>query len=237
MQSVGVVPAAGYARRLQPFSGSKEMIRVNGRPVVDFLLERLRLGGCAEIRVVTRPEKEDLVRHAAEQGATVVLARPASVSESLLAGIEGVADSDVVLFGFPDTIWEPSDGFARLLAQLAAPADLVLGLFRVDESADCDRVRLDETGMIRSVRVKPAVPDTDLTWGCFAARASALRALQQEPEPGLYFHSLRGSDQLAGVYLSDRYFDIGTPEALERASSGLWAWPRAGQGGETAERR
>jgi hypothetical protein len=38
---VGVVPAAGYATRLQPLAGSKELLQVRGRPVIDYLLTRL----------------------------------------------------------------------------------------------------------------------------------------------------------------------------------------------------
>ena len=37
---------------------------VGGRPVIDFLIERLWLGGCEEIRVVTRPEKRDVIEYA-----------------------------------------------------------------------------------------------------------------------------------------------------------------------------
>ena len=33
----------------------------------------------------------------------------------------------MVLFGFPDTIWEPVDGFQHLVAELG---EVVLGLFR-----------------------------------------------------------------------------------------------------------
>ena len=51
------MPAAGHATRLQPLEGSKELLEIGGRPVFDYLVERLRAGGAEEIRVVTRPEK------------------------------------------------------------------------------------------------------------------------------------------------------------------------------------
>lgn len=39
----GVVPAAGHAERLRGLiEGSKELVPVRGKPVVDALLERLR---------------------------------------------------------------------------------------------------------------------------------------------------------------------------------------------------
>ena len=217
---VGIVPAAGHASRLQPLTGSKEMIDVQGRPVVQFLLDRLRVGGCQELRVVTRPEKRDLAEYAIAQGVTVVLAAPASVSESLLAALDNVADDDMVLSGFPDTLWEPPDAFGRLRAQLGRPTKVVLGLFEVDEDADCDRVDLDASGIVRGIEVKPSNPQSSLTWGCFAAHARTLHGLN-DPEPGSYFNSLCGGDFVRGLVLSNRYLDIGTPVGLNRVGSWL----------------
>jgi NDP-sugar pyrophosphorylase family protein len=196
------------------------MLRVEGRPVIDFLMERLAKGGCTEIRVVTRPEKEDLARHIGTSGATVIFARPVSVADSIRAGLEGLSDEDVVQSGFPDTIWDPLDGFVQVSGRLRKPVEVALGLFRVPPQHECDRVQLDESGAVHAVHVRPRNPRSDLTWGCFAARARALRSLS-EAEPGAYFERLRREGRLAGVYLSDRYFDIGTPDSLLRARQDL----------------
>jgi CTP:molybdopterin cytidylyltransferase MocA len=99
-----MVPAAGYATRLQPLTGSKEVLSIDGVPLMDHLVARLQRAACTDIRVVTRPEKSDVIAHAGELGLTVVRAQPLSVSTSLLAGIEGIDPDDVVLIGFPDTI-------------------------------------------------------------------------------------------------------------------------------------
>ena len=42
MRLVGVLPAAGHAERLQPLDGSKELLEIRGRPVLDYAVERLR---------------------------------------------------------------------------------------------------------------------------------------------------------------------------------------------------
>jgi UTP-glucose-1-phosphate uridylyltransferase len=60
MAIVGVIPAAGYATRLQPLPCSKEICVVGGKPVMDYLVEQMRIGGCSELRVITRPEKRDV---------------------------------------------------------------------------------------------------------------------------------------------------------------------------------
>src|SRR5258708_5138241 len=96
---------------------------------MDFLVERMKAAPCDELRVVTRPEKRDVVAHARGLGAHVVEGHPGSLAESLLAGARDLADDDVVLIGFPDSIWEPVDGFQRVLALLRDGWSVALGLF------------------------------------------------------------------------------------------------------------
>jgi dTDP-glucose pyrophosphorylase len=219
---VGIVPAAGYATRLQPLSGSKEMYPIAGRPVMDHLIERLRRAGCADIRVVTRPEKTDVIAHAEGLGLTVVRAHPASVSRSLLAGLEGTDPGDVVLFGFPDTIWEPLDGFVRLLDALEE-FEVALGLFLGREPERSDVVEFAESGLVTSVEVKPPVPKSDWIWGMAAARRRGLGALSLHPEPGAAFNSMCPRGEVVAVPLSGPFVDLGTPEALESYVRGLHA--------------
>src|SRR5688572_3727838 len=130
MAPVGVVPAAGYATRLQPLSGSKEIYPIGGKPVMQYLVDRMRTGGCVELRVVTRPEKLDLIAYAEAIGARVVLGHPRSVSESVLAGMVGLAPQDVVAVGFPDTLWEPENGYVPLVRAVEHGHDVALGLFK-----------------------------------------------------------------------------------------------------------
>jgi glucose-1-phosphate thymidylyltransferase len=213
---VGVVPAAGYATRLQPLPGSKEMLPVGGRPVMDYVIERMRLAPCSEVRVVTRPEKEDVIANASASGANVIVARPRSLSESIATGLSGLAAHDIVLVGLPDTIWEPRDGYAQLVAALADPFAVVLGLFRTADLDRSDVVTLADSGVVEKVEVKPLRPASGWIWGCFAARVFALSGLERGSEPGDYLDSLCASRRVAGVPLSDVWIDIGTKAALER---------------------
>ena len=221
MRLVGVIPAAGHARRLQPLTGSKEMIAVGGRPVIDYLVERLLAAECDELRVVTRPDKEDVAVYARERGAVVVEGSPRSFAESILLGIAGLEPSTVVLIGLPDTIWEPVDGFARLLDVVSADADLVLGLFESDEPERSDVVVADEDGRVESVHVKEPGPPGSLVWGCFVARTRALGPLADDDEPGSYFARLASAGRsIRAVRLPGKLVDVGTPESLERALAG-----------------
>jgi NDP-sugar pyrophosphorylase family protein len=181
--------------------------------VIDYLLERMAAVPCDEIRVVTRPEKRDVAEHARARGATIVEARTASVGESLRAGARGLDEDRVVVFGFPDTLWEPTDGLARLVARLGDDVDAVLGIFTAAEPARSDVVELDGE-RVAAIRVKPDQPRSDLVWGCAALRVRTLREFGAEP--GLALHRLARRGRVAGVRLEDPFLDIGTPEALAR---------------------
>jgi glucose-1-phosphate thymidylyltransferase len=216
---VGIIPAAGYATRLQPLEHSKEVYSVGGRPVMDYLVDRMRAAPCSELRVVTRPDKRDVIENAARHGATVVEASPASLAGSLAAGMHGLADEDVVLFGFPDSLWEPLEGYQRLLELLDDGWEVALGLFRAEEG-DLPRyepVVVDESGRVVRIEFKPERPSSSWIWGCAAARVSALRGLEREEEPGVYLDSLCRRGIVAGVRLSEGYVDMGTHDGLRKA--------------------
>jgi dTDP-glucose pyrophosphorylase len=185
---------------------------------MDYLLERMEAVPCTEIRVVTRPEKQDVVEHCRARGAVLVTARPASVAESLSAGAGGLEGDVVAVFGFPDSIWYPVDGFVRLLPLLGEDVDVVLGIFVGADPPRSDVVELHQ-GRVVSVDVKPAQPRSELVWGCAALRVGALRAIASEAEPGIALDRLARRGRVAGVRLEDPFVDIGTPEALQRSRS------------------
>jgi glucose-1-phosphate thymidylyltransferase len=177
----------------------------------------MRAAGPDEIRVVTRPEKEDVTAHARAVGATVVHGHPVDVAASLQLALDGLAPDDVVLLGFPDTLWEPVDGYCRLLPLLAAGADVALGLFRTPDVLRSDHVVLAEDGSVADIVPKPAAPLDDLIWGIAATTAGVLAGLPPSTEPGAYFATLAPGGRVAATYLSDVWLDIGLPEALARA--------------------
>jgi glucose-1-phosphate thymidylyltransferase len=223
MAIVGVVPAAGYALRLQPLDCSKEMLPVAGRPVIDYLVERMRVGGATEVRVVARPEKDDVVAYAEEVGSALVLGHPAHLAESLAAGLKGLADDDIALIGFPDSLWEPLDGYRTLVTAVKGGHEVALGMFRAPGLVGSDFLALDDAGEIAHIEIKPALPPSDWIWGAAAARARALRGLERVEWPSQHMNSLiRQGRPPLGVRLSSEYLDIGTPESLEVLAASRW---------------
>jgi NDP-sugar pyrophosphorylase family protein len=216
---VGVIPAAGYATRLQPLEGSKEVYRVGGRLLMDYVVERMRAARCDELRVVTRSDKRDVIEHAEELGARVIEGRPETLAQSIALGVEGLASKDVALIGLPDTIWDAEEGFARLVAALHDETDVALGLFTSAEPERSDVVSLDPSGLVSAVDVKPERPSSNLIWGCAAARVAALAGLEHREWPGEHFNELARAGRVRGVQLAGDFLDVGTKDALRRAEA------------------
>jgi len=216
---VGILPAAGYATRLHSAGlvGSKELVEVDGRSTLEHAIARLRLGGATDVRVVTRPEKGDVVIRALAAGATVIEGRPPTAAASVALGVADLTEDQVVLIDFPDMVWEPEDGFRPVLAALVGPAsgpDVSFGCFEVDEPERGDVVELDGSGRVVGIEVKPSNPRSNLVWGCAATTVGVLDGLAGFEHVGDLFTAHLPRLHLVGRRLPGRLLDIGTPEAL-----------------------
>jgi len=219
---IGVVPAAGHATRLGALDGSKELLEIRGKPVIEYLIRRLEAGGCSEIRLVTREDKHDLREYAAERGLDVVLGTPPDVGASVGLALSSVAPAELVALGYPDTLWEPLDGFALLRQQLDDETDVVLGLFETPDAYRSDVVGVDGGGRVREILVKPTDPPCLLVWGCLVGRAAAVASAAHKPEIGTGLAPLVAAGRVGSRFLSDRWLDIGLPAALAHARSGAF---------------
>ena len=194
---------------------------MRGRPVLEYLVERMRAVEPDELRVVTRPDKADVVAYSARMGLTLVEGRPATAAASIALGAEGLAADDVVLIGFPDTVWSPVDGYARLLPRLDE-ADVVLGAFQgsSDEQLRRSDVVVLDGDRVTHIDVKSDRPGSELIWGLAVARRSALEGLERHVHPGHLFDELaRAGRKLIAVRLPGTFLDVGTPESLQAAQS------------------
>jgi glucose-1-phosphate thymidylyltransferase len=216
---VGVIPAAGYATRLQPLSCSKEMIDVGGRPVIDYAIDRMRVAGCRDLRVVTRPEKTDVIEHVRPRGVTVILGYPATSSESFALGLGGLAPDDIVLLGWPDILWAGKDTYVTLVEGVREGHEVVLGLFETaDDLSRWDTVTVEPEGRVIGVHPKASSPPSAVVWAPAAARRRALDGLESAEWPGSHFDALcREGVAIHGIRFAGKCTDIGTREDLARA--------------------
>lgn len=181
---VGLIPAAGQAKRLQPFPGSKELFPVGfmkdpqtgmPRPKVaaQYLLEKFKTAGVSKTFIVIREGKWD-IPHYFQEGSGVGM----SLAYLVIPGSLGPPDTldraysfiapYRIAFGFPDILFGPSDAYRQVIErQERTGADVVLGLHRIDDPRIWDMVDYDDDGWIREIVMKP--PTTTLRFGwCFA---------------------------------------------------------------------
>ena len=180
LEVVGLVPAAGMAKRLQPFPCSKEVYPVGfamdqksglPRPKVaaQYLLEKFKTAGITKAFLVIKDGKWDIPNYFRE-GDLVGL----SLAYLVIAGSLGPPDTldraypflaqKRVAFGFPDILFGPDDAYVRLIQrQEETGADVVLGLHLIEDPRVWDMVDCDEEGRIHALVMKPA--STTLTYG------------------------------------------------------------------------
>ncbi len=180
---VGLVPAAGLAKRLQPFPCSKEVYPVGfvldqqtGKPrpkvAAHYLLEKFSAAGITKTYLVIREGKWDIPNYFREGGVVGL-----SLAYLVIAGSLGPPDTidraypfleqKRVAFGFPDILFGPDDAYRQLIAeQERTGADVVLGLHRVYDHRVWDMVDCDEGGRVRDIVMKPASTTLTDGWCC-----------------------------------------------------------------------
>jgi len=181
MKKIGLIPAAGTADRIAPLPCSKELYPIGfqsigakwgGRPKVvsQYLLEKMRIADTAEVYIVLRKGKWDIPEYFGDGKALsmhlayLMMDLPFGVPYSIDQAYPFVKDS-MVVFGFPDIIFQPDTAFTSLLARQAdSSADLVLGLFPARQSQKADMVDLDVDGRIREIIIKPARTHLRYAW-------------------------------------------------------------------------
>jgi glucose-1-phosphate thymidylyltransferase len=175
-----VIPAAGYARRLGALPVSKEVFPLGTetaadgtarvRVPADAVLRAFREAGASRACVVLRNGKWDIPAYlgGGEEYdlALAYLVTPPTpgVPFTIDRALPFIADA-IVLFGFPDVVFEPRDAFVQLRRRLNdTGAELVLGLFPARDPSKVDMVDLDPQGAIRSLVIKPEQTTLRYTW-------------------------------------------------------------------------
>jgi len=178
---VGVIPAAGTARRLGPLPCSKELLpvgfhdkanegRCRPKVVSHYLLERMRLANMSKVYIILRAGKWDIPAYFGDGEmlnlhiAYLIMNFSFGVPYTLDQAYPFIKDSTVV-FGFPDILFQPQDAFVQLLAKQAeSNADVVLGLFIADQPRKMDMVELDNDGRVRGIQIKPSRTRLRYAW-------------------------------------------------------------------------
>jgi len=189
--------------------GLKGLIRLNGRPFLDFQIQRLIEAGCTEICLVLaagRSALHDRYEHLAERlraersGIRLAFAtqhEPKGTADALLAAEEFTAGDDFLLLN-SDNLY-PLDALRRLIAA-GAPAVVAFDRSGIARSniaperiAEMAIVTGFESGALTDIIEKPGeaertrFPDAPLSMNCwhFPARIfDACREIEPHPERG-----------------------------------------------------
>jgi glucose-1-phosphate thymidylyltransferase len=240
----GLLPAAGMGRRLGRHRFIKELFPLvehragellEPRPVCDFTLERMAVAGATRAVVVIAPHKVELLRMLEGETHGMALAYAVqSTPEGLPHAVRCAAPwlrDDVVVLGLPDTLVFPVDALARARARLDAEgADLVLGVFPVDEPERLGPVDVAPDGTVRRVLDKPGHREIANSWGVaawsarfteFVCRWDEAEAARRSSERALghAFEAARvaGLRVRAETFADGRMIDIGTAAGLRHA--------------------
>jgi len=243
---IGIIPAAGQAKRLAGLPVCKELLpvgfrntRVNNslsvcpKVVSHYLLQAMISAAASRVYIILTKEKLDLLRYygdGSEFGvpiAYILIEHLAGMPYTINQAHPWLND-ETVIFGMPDTIFTPSDVFARLLNRhWSAQNDLTLGLFPTDKPQRFGMVEVGAADRVVRVVDKPAQTELKWMWGiaCWSPRFT--RFLDEYlPTPDLSRHEVVLGDVFQAAvedhlivramrFDDGEYIDIGTPEDLQ----------------------
>jgi glucose-1-phosphate thymidylyltransferase len=182
MEKIGLIPAAGIAKRLGSLGFSKELFPIGSnwekkegclKAVSSYLLEKYRLSGVKNVYTVIRKGKWDIIDYYGDGAkigikmAYLVMAHPYGVPYTLDQAYPFVKTAKIFL-GFPDILFEPENAFTVADDAFEQKrADLMIGLYPVNDKKQMqqsDMVQFDEHGRITQIIVKPESTDLKFSW-------------------------------------------------------------------------
>lgn len=185
VEVVGLIPAAGLAKRIAPLPGSKELFpigfrevevegqrEIRAKVVSQYLLDNMFRAGARKIWIVLGRHKSDIMHYYGD--GEQFGGRIAYLIIENMGGMPYTLDQawpwlneDTVLFGMPDTIFTPPDTFAQMLERHQRSGfDVTLGVFPTVRPEKLCPVEMDETGRVIGMVDKPPHSATMNTWGC-----------------------------------------------------------------------
>jgi len=180
---VGLIPAAGTAKRIAPLPFSKELFpigyqKLQGRlhpypkVVCQYLLEKFQCAGINQAYIVLRKGKWDIPAYFGDGELVnmhlsyLIMREPFGPPFTLDQAYPFVCNK-LVAFGFPDIMFSPQNVFKQLLEyQVAKQGDVVLALFPAHNPEVMDMVGIDKNGKIHTMLLKPLSSDLHFTWLC-----------------------------------------------------------------------
>jgi glucose-1-phosphate thymidylyltransferase len=228
--------------------------KVNGadglRPKVvsHYLLEKMVIAGIRKAYFILRQGKWDIPAYWGDGQmlgidlAYVVIDGSSGPPDTIDRANSFIRDK-IVVFGFPDILFRPTDVFTKLLARLdRSRSDVVLALFPAHDSKAMDMVDIDARLRVRAIHLKPRKTRLKYAWLCAVWTPTFTEFLHQFlqgvrsgrntglignrridaagdiPVGAVLRAAVQTNVKVEGVtFPTGRYIDIGTPQALAAA--------------------
>ncbi|HEV2440144.1 MAG TPA: nucleotidyltransferase family protein [bacterium] len=226
--------AAGRGRRLEPLTVTrpKPLLRVAGRPILQYVLDPLARIGVQDIVVVVGHLGEQIAAYLESRSgprARVVVQSPLGGNGDAVRAARQYLDGPL-LVAFGDTIVRGD------LAPACRAGVASIAVARVDDGRSYGVVESDAEGWVRRLWEKPALPPShDAVAGTFVfPEGRRLREALDEME-----HEAAGRDgevwltdvvqhmidagERVGMFYVEAFYDCGTPERLAEAERALGA--------------
>jgi glucose-1-phosphate thymidylyltransferase len=178
---VGIIPAGGLATRISPLPCSKEIYPIgfikdlkgnvkSPKVACHYLLDKMKLAGAKNIFIILGKNKWDIPNYLGTGQqydvniAYLLQGVPYGVPFTIDQAYPFVKDS-LVLFGFPDVLFEPNEAFQLLLSELEkSDSDIILGVFPAAKPEKIDMVEIDDKSQIRDIIIKPKKTSLKYSW-------------------------------------------------------------------------
>ena len=226
-----VILAAGRGTRLGELTNElpKPMLPLQGKPILEHLLDRVRQAGVERAFLVTGYRAEVIEEHFASYPMELAFARQTVIDGTARAALlaREFTGSAPFLLIFGDILAETHD-YQGLLARLDAESDAVLGCKWVEDPFQGAAVYADAEGVVSRILEKPPRGTSTTHWnsaGLYVFRPTIYDELARVPKsPRGEYELTSGVEQLLArgkrilLYgVAGAWRDIGRPEDLAAA--------------------
>jgi glucose-1-phosphate thymidylyltransferase len=181
MEIIGLIPAGGQATRLGKIPCSKEIYPLyrrksaneesaNIKVISEYLINSYRIAGINNIYFILRKGKWDIPSYYGDGSdlevniSYLIMNLPYGTPFTLDQAYPFTKDKFIAL-GYPDIMVEPAEAYIKIKEKISeTKADVVLGLFPVDNYLNWDMVEFDSQGKIKNIMIKQDRPDLKYGW-------------------------------------------------------------------------
>jgi glucose-1-phosphate thymidylyltransferase len=234
-----LILAAGYATRLRPLTDTipKQLLPVGGRPMVDWIVDKIREAGIDDIHLVTNARFAGLFDAWAKAAGVTVHDDGTTTNETRLGAIGDVRfvrnrtgwDDDLLVIAGDNLFDYSLADFTRFAAEKRASAVAVYDVGDRELATQYGVIDLDADDRVVGFVEKPAEPPTTLcataTYLYAREHAGLVDAYLGEgnppDQPGHFIAWLYHREPVYGFRIPGGWYDIGDADQLLEADNRL----------------